>query len=98
MNCPLTSPLQFGFKKKLSTSHALYTLWMTVDYYAWNGSTVTVSLLDFSKAFGNVHLPTLFQRLLDIGLPVGVVKLLAVWYDGTYACVRGGHVCRHALM
>ena len=86
----LTSSLQFGFKKKLSTSHALYTLRRTVDYYVRNGSTVNVSLLDFSKAFDNVHHGVLFQRLLDVGLPAGIVKLLARWYDGTYACVRWG--------
>jgi len=84
----LTSPLQFGFKKKLSTSHALYMLRRIVDYYVRNGSRVNVSLLDFRKAFDGVDHATLFQRLLDEGLPVGVVKLLARWYDGTYACVR----------
>ena len=43
------SPLQFGFKKKLSTSHALYTLRCTVKYYVKRGSTVNVALLDISK-------------------------------------------------
>jgi len=89
-NLLLKSPLQFGFKKKLSTSHALYMLRRIVDYYVRNGSPVNVSLLDFRKAFDSVDHATLFQHLLDEGLPVGVVKLLARWYDGTYACVRWG--------
>jgi len=29
----VTTPLQFGFKKKLGTGHALFTLRFAVDYY-----------------------------------------------------------------
>lgn len=86
----LTYPLQFGFKKKLSTSHALYTLRRTVEYYVNGGSTVNVALLDLSKAFDNVHRATLLQRLIDVGMPLGIVALLARWYGGAYACVRWG--------
>jgi len=50
-----TSPLQFGFKKKLGIRHALYVLTSTVEYIVKNGSTVNVALLDISKAFDNVH-------------------------------------------
>jgi len=53
-----------------------------------NGSTVNVALLDISKAFDNVDHVKLFQQLLDVGLPPGIVELLAVWYGGSYACVR----------
>ena len=58
---------------------------------------MNVSLLDFSKAYDNVHPATLFQRLLDVALPGGVVKLLARWHDRTYAYVRLGP-CLHALI
>ena len=80
--------MQFGFKKKLGTRHALYVLQSTVQYFVKNGSTVNVALLDISKAFDNVHHTQLFQKLLDLGLPPGIVELLAVWYGGSYACVR----------
>ena len=90
-----TSPLQFGFKKKLGTRHALYVLRSTVEYFVKNGSTVNVALLDISKAFDNVHHIQLFKKLLELGLPPGIVELLAVWYDGSYACVRW-HMCMSA--
>jgi len=37
----------------------------------------------------------MFQKLLDLGLPPGIVELLAVWYGGSYACVRW-HMCMSA--
>jgi len=73
-----TLHLQFGFKKKLGTMHTLYALRSTVEYFVKNGSTVNVALLDISKAFDNVHHIKMFQKLLDLGLPPGIVELLAV--------------------
>jgi len=45
---------------------------------------VNVALLDISKAFDNVHHIKMFQNLLDLGLPPGIVELLAVWYGGRW--------------
>jgi len=39
-----TSPMQFGFKKKLGTRHALYVLQSTVQYFVKNGSTMNVAV------------------------------------------------------
>jgi len=72
----VTSPLQFGFKKKLGTGHALFTLRCAVDYYVTNGSTVNVALLDISKAFDRVCHVTMFRRLLNKGMPLNIVRLL----------------------
>ena len=48
-------PLQFGFQKKLSCSHAIYSLRADVDYHVSGLSTVNVALLDLSKAFDRVQ-------------------------------------------
>ena len=45
------SDLQFGFKSRISTSHAIYTLKKTVEYFIENKSRVFLSFLDCSKAF-----------------------------------------------
>ena len=50
-----TSPLQFGFKKKLSTGHALYVLQGTIDHYVNNGSTVCVAMLLLVKHFTELN-------------------------------------------
>jgi len=83
-----TSSLQFGFKKMgRPTRHALYALRRTVEYFVRNGSTANVAPLDIRKAFDNVRHTKLFPKLLDLGLPPGIVEPLAVWYGGCYACV-----------
>ena len=49
-----TDDLQFGFKKKTSTSHALYVLKSIVDHFNSNGSNVYAAFLDCTKAFDRI--------------------------------------------
>ena len=42
----VTNDNQFGFKKQLSCSHAIYTLRCAVDAYVNSGSTVNICALD----------------------------------------------------
>ena len=46
-----TSDHQFGFKKNLSCSHAIYCVRNVVDRYVNNGSTVNICTVDLSKDF-----------------------------------------------
>ena len=46
-----SNPLQFGFKKGSSTSHALFTLKTVTEHYVNSGSTVNLCALDIAKAF-----------------------------------------------
>jgi len=43
--------LQFGFKKKSSCMHALFTVNESVKYYTKRGAKVYCGFLDASKAF-----------------------------------------------
>ena len=49
-----TDDLQFGFKKKTSPAHALFTLKTTVNHFTRHGSDVFVAFLDCTKAFGRI--------------------------------------------
>jgi len=51
----VVSPQQFGFQKKLSCSHAIYSMRPVVDYYRSGLSTVNVAFVDLSKAFDRVN-------------------------------------------
>ncbi len=56
-----TSDLQFGFKKKHSTTQRTFVLNEIVQYYANEGSQVKAVLLDASKAFDRVNYVKLFH-------------------------------------
>ena len=85
-----TSQYQFGFKKKASTSHAIYCLKETVDYYTSHGSNVYCSFLDASKAFDRLVHAGLFLKLLNRGVPLIFINLMIMWYANLQCRVRWG--------
>ena len=46
-----SSDLQFGFKKSLGCSNAMFTVQSVVDYFSKHGMTINVCTLKMSKAF-----------------------------------------------
>ena len=73
-SCNLTPNLQFGFKKNLSCSHAIFVLTQVVDYFISHGSNVYLASLDATKAFDRVHHIKLFNKLSDLDFPAGIIK------------------------
>jgi len=66
--------LQFGFKKNLSYSHALFVLSQVTDYFVNHGSSVYIDSLDASKSFDRVHHTNFFNKLLERGLPGKIIS------------------------
>ena len=85
-----TSQYQFGFKKKSSTSHAVFCLKETVDYYTSHGSNVCCSFLDASKAFDRLVHSGLFLKLLKWGSPLIFIDIVVAWYADLWCRVRWG--------
>ena len=83
-----TSAYQFGFKRKNSTTHALFCLRRTVEYYNNNGSRVYCSFLDASKAFDRLVHSGLFSKLIDRNIPRVFLDILMTWHDGLFCQVR----------
>ena len=54
--------LQFGFKPRHSTTHAVFSLKSCVNYFTRRDSSVFVAFLDFSKAFDTVSHCGLFLK------------------------------------
>jgi len=70
-----TSDLQFGFKKKLSCSHAIYRIRNIVDHYIRGQSSVSLCFVDLSKAFDKMNHYALFLKLLKRKLPIQIVDI-----------------------
>ena len=85
-----TSKYQFGFKKGSSTSHALYCLKQTINYYTDNGSNVYCSFLDASKAFDRLVHSGLFLKLLQREVPMIFLDIIINWYSALQCRVKWG--------
>ena len=82
--------LQFEFKKKTSTSHAIHTLKSTVDYFNKRKSDVFVSFLDCTKAFDRISHYGLFTKLLECKLPLCLLYLIIFWHLNMSCKVKWG--------
>ena len=74
-----TEDLQFGFKPKHATSHALFVLSETVNYFSRHNSNTFVSFLDCSKAFDKISHNGLFIKLIERNVPLCMINLLMYW-------------------
>ena len=83
-----SSSYQFGFKGGQSTSHALFCLNKTIDYYIDHGSHVYCSFLDASKAFDRLIHSGLFLKLIQRNIPKLFLDILITWYDGLQCRVK----------
>ena len=83
-----TSPLQFGFKPGSSTTLCTGVVKNIISRYIHSGSSVHGCFLDASKAFDLVDHSLLFQKLIDRGLPLPVVRFLSSWYSSQMMKVR----------
>ena len=84
----ITSDLQFGYKKRHSTSHAIYTVKKCVNYFCEHGSFVYAAFLDCSKGFDRVSHDGLFLKLLERKVPLCWIRVLKYWYSNMYSICR----------
>ena len=70
-----SSDLQFGFKKSLGCSNAIFAVQSVTNYFSKHGSTVNVCALDMSKAFDKVNHFGLYIKLIKCNIPVDLLHL-----------------------
>jgi len=92
-----TSDYQFGFKKNLSCSHAIYCVRNVVDRYVNNGSTVNICTVDLSKAFDRMNHFVLFIKLMERRLPLQLLNIFVLWFSMSKTCVRWGSYDSHFI-
>ena len=71
-----TCDMQYGFKKKHSTTLCTVVLKELVQHYREGNSDVYCCLLDASKAFDRIHYGELFTLLLSTKMPVKIIRLI----------------------
>ena len=84
--------LQFGFKKNIGCSSAIYALRETVDYFVKHDSNVNLCFLDMSKAFDKVDHYALFTKLMRRLILIPFLLILINWYSKCSAMVQYDHV------
>ena len=80
--------LQFGFKQKTSTSHALYVLKSTINRFTMNRSNVYAAFLDCSKAFDRISHYGLFIKLIERKVPLVFLLVIMFWHLGMTCKVK----------
>ena len=83
-----TDSLQCGYKKRHSTSHAIYTLRSCIDYFTSRGSNVFAAFLDCSKGFDKVEHSGIYLKLIRRGVPICVIRILIYWYSNLSSVVK----------
>ena len=80
--------LQFGYKRKHSTSHAAFVLKTCVNHFLNNGSGVFVTYMDCSKGFDKVNHSALFTKLVKRKIPLCFLRLIVYWYSNLMSNCR----------
>ena len=85
-----SSDLQFGFKPKTSTSHAIFSLKQSVNHFTSNGSGVYLAFLDCSKAFDRISHYGLFIKLMKRNVPLCFLLCVLFLYLNMSCTVKWG--------
>ena len=83
-----TCPNQFGFKKGHSTDMCIYVLKEFIEFYRSRNTSVFVTFLDASKAYDKIDHWQLFNKLLNIHVPVFIISILLFWYSRQEMFIR----------
>ena len=95
-----TCDMQYGFKKKHSTTWCTVVLKEIVQHYREGNSDVYCCLLDSSKAFDKLHYGELFTLLLSTKMPVKILRLIirVGKMPAFMSKVHAGGIYRHLLV
>ena len=72
---------QFGFRKNLSCSNAIFVLRDAIEYFNKRGSNVYLTSLEASKAFCRVNHFQFYLTVMKKFVPVAFVNIIMNWYS-----------------
>jgi exonuclease III len=83
-----TDDLQFGFKKNVGCSNAIFVLRQVTEFFNNRGSNVFIASLDASKAFDRINHYKLYTTLIRRGVPVLFINMICNWYGKLSIMIR----------
>jgi len=84
----VTSENQFGFKKGIGCSNAIYTVRKAAENLIADGCTVNICAIDLSKAFDKVNHHALFIKLMRRFIPVQLLITLESLFSNCWTCIK----------
>ena len=79
---------QFGYKKGVGCTQAIYACRNIVDHFVQSGNTINMCALDLSKAFDTVNHPALFIKLMKRNIHVTLLTILENLFLCCKSCVK----------
>ena len=91
------SKCQFGFRRSMSTSQAIFALRRSIDWSERSGGKMSFIFLDWEKAFNRIRQGKLLEVLRRYRVPELLVKAVASLYVAPSVKVRITQVCSEAF-
>jgi len=79
--------MDFDAKNELLTTRSVF-----FKYLRKNGNEMKL-FTDFNKAYVSVICVVLYNFLIDLSIPMKLIKLIKMYLDETYNGVRAGKIC-----
>jgi len=86
-----TTANQFGYKKKLGTELAVFSLKQVIAQYTENNNPMYAAYLDASQAFNKVDHKLLLEILVKRKVPGAIINLLIQWFDNQQFLISWGN-------
>ena len=83
-----TSDYQFGFKKNIGCTHAIFAVSKLINSSVMCGDTANIAALDIAKAFPRVNHSALLIKLYKRNVPVSFIDLLANWLPRSVSAIK----------
>ena len=79
---------QAGFRKGKSCADQIFILSNIFEQSVEWRREIVINFIDFKKAFDSLHRPTIWNNLQSYGLPMKIINIIRLMYDGSTSCVR----------
>ena len=81
---------QAGFRRGRSCADQIFVLRNIIEQSVEWRKQVVINFIDFKKAFDSLHRPSMWNILRSYGIPVKIINMIKLLYDGSTSCVRVG--------